>query len=240
MSELAVNPVSRTDRNAIYEQELNNEFDYRPVPLMAVTGFVLALLSVLSVVVWPVIPVAIVAAVVSGFAWWTIIRSEGAYSGQWLALAGFILPICCAIGGVMYQSYLYANEVPEGYRRVSFSQEISAKGFITDRGTQLPHPDVLALDGQKVFLKGYIYPTNNPYGLTKFLLLKDNGQCCFGGKPALQDRLTVSLQGFTFDHTYHKVSVAGTFRLNPNFSGGELDSLYELEAESCALSASDF
>ncbi len=238
LDEKSVHPTVKPTRHSDYDDR--SEFNYRPVPLLVVSGIVLALLSSMAIVVWIALPIALIACLLSLVGLITIARSEGAYSGIWVAAAGVALPIIFAGTGIAYQTHLYANEVPEGYQRISFYKDISEKGFVVDRGAKMPHPDVMALDGQQIFLKGYIYPTNKMTGLTRFLLLKDNQQCCFGGKPALEDRIEVQLKGFTFDHTYDKVSISGTFHLKPQFGGGELEGLYVLEADSCTLSASDF
>ncbi|MEZ5940973.1 MAG: DUF3299 domain-containing protein [Planctomycetaceae bacterium] len=243
MTQVLEERPTKADRYADFgEYDGGNEFSYRPVPIFAVCGFVLALMSTLAVVVWIAIPIAVVALVVSAISAVVISRSRDSYSGLWMTVVGMILPVVCTAMGVAYQIHLYKTEVPEGFQRVSFYKDISEKGFVQDRTSPLPKPpdDVASLDGKKVFLKGYIYPTKQVSGLTKFLLLKDNGQCCFGGKPALQDRITVDLVGFDVDHTYNKVSVSGTFRINPNFTGDEADAVYHIDADSCTLSASEF
>ncbi len=218
-----------------------NEFNYRPVPIVAVTGIILTLLGSMALFLWIALPIALLGALVSLLALVTIRRSEGAYSGTVVSTLSLLLACGFIAGGLAYQVYLYKTETPEGYQRVSFYRDISEKGVVETPYSVMAHKDVAALDGQKVFLKGFIYPTEKMTGLNKFLLLKDNGQCCFGGKPKLQDRIGVELRGFTFDHTYNKVSLAGTFHLNKNYHGGEgLEPLFLLEADKCTLSASDF
>ena len=51
-----------------------------------------------------------------------------------------------------------------------------------------------ALDGQRIFIKGYMYPTKELEGLNSFLLVKDTGQCCFGGNPAITDMIMVTME----------------------------------------------
>ncbi|MCA8991987.1 MAG: DUF3299 domain-containing protein [Planctomycetaceae bacterium] len=243
MTQVLEERPTKPDRYSDFgEYDGGSEFSYRPVPIFAVCGFVLALMSTLAVVVWIAIPIAIVALVVSAISAVVISRSRDIYSGLWMAVVGMILPVVCSTIGVAYQVNLYRNEVPDGYQRVSFYKDISEKGFVQDQTSPRlqPPPEVDALDGKKVFLKGYIFPTQQASGLTKFLLLKDNGQCCFGGKPAVQDRITVDLVGFNVDHTYNKVSVSGTFRVNQNFAGDDSDAVYHIDADSCTLSASEF
>jgi hypothetical protein len=77
--------------------------------------------------------------------------------------------------------------------------------------------------------------------LTSFNLLKDSNECCFGGQPKLTDKVGCRMQGGkTCQYMAGRVSVAGTFRLNAEYNGGESDSLYILETEIVTQSKSDF
>ena len=53
-------------------------------------------------------------------------------------------------------------------------------------------------------------------GIRKFLLVRDSGTCCFGGDPAITDRIQVTLsdpEGMRYKTGVCKV--AGVFRLKP-------------------------
>lgn len=129
--------------------------------------------------------------------------------------------------------YNYHHEVPEGFERINFARQISQNAFIVNEGARDIHPDVKALVDKPIFLKGFMYPTGQDVGLTKFLLLKDSGQCCFGGQPALQDMVEVRMkEGLDVDYYAGRVSVAGTFKINPYYHGADpLEPLFLLEAE---------
>ena len=46
-----------------------------------------------------------------------------------------------------------------------------------------------------------------PQGITQFLLVRDQGTCCFGGNPKVTDRILVQLsdkEGFAFRSSYSK------------------------------------
>src|SRR5690606_5808863 len=103
---------------------------YRPVPVIAVVGSMLALFSTPAVFIWMVLPFAVISLMISVLALLKIKRSFGAYSGTGVALAGIVLSMATLLGGVAYQIYAYRTEVPDGYQRVSFIKEISAKGVI--------------------------------------------------------------------------------------------------------------
>jgi hypothetical protein len=218
------------------------DFSYRPVPVLAALGLTLALISAAAVFVWLALPLCLVALIVSGLGYWTISRSRGAYGGKWVAASGMFLATVFFAGGIGFQIYAYQNEVPSGYQRVSFVNDISNKGMLMENGVVSPPPEVAALDGKKVFLKGYIYQTGQLKGLHSFLFVKDNQSCCFGANPQLWDRLGVVMQnGKSIDYHAGKVAVAGTFRLNPDFDPeANLQPIYVIEGDYFTTRISDF
>ena len=112
--------------------------------------------------------------------------------------------------GAGRQFYVFATELPEGYERISYA-ELQPQEY--DPPDKVP-PDALALDGKRVFIKGYVYPGQRMEGITQFLLVRDQGTCCFGGNPKITDRIQVSLadpHGFAFSSGLFKM--AGTFRI---------------------------
>jgi hypothetical protein len=100
--------------------------------------------------------------------------------------------------------------VPEGFERIDYSV---LQPLPDDPPNKVP-PDALGLDGKKVFIKGYVYPGQRQYGITQFLLVRDQGSCCFGGNPKVTDRILVRLsdsQALTFSSKLFKL--AGTFHV---------------------------
>ena len=77
-------------------------------------------------------------------------------------------------------------------------------------------PDrVTALDGTRIRVRGYILPSFQQSGLTQFVLVRDNMECCFGPGAALHDCIVVRmLPGRAADFSIRPVAVAGTFRLD--------------------------
>ena len=189
-------------------------FDYRPVPILAPVAVFFGLLSLFAFLTATGVPVALVGLILSAWCVLKIRRAAGDLGGTWLAWAGLILSAVSLVGGSVLHSYAYAHEVPEGYTRLNFTHDISQKGFVAENGYVAPHPDVIALDGRKIFLKGYMYPTRQYEGITSFVFCRDSGTCCFGGTPKVEDMIVVHLAD---DETteYHQglVSVAGTFEL---------------------------
>ena len=68
-----------------------------------------------------------------------------------------------------------------------------------DTPNQIVPPSAQELNGKKVFIKGYVYQPSGRggqmSGLKEFVLVRDKGQCCFGGNPKLTDMILVKLQG---------------------------------------------
>lgn len=221
-------------RNSLDPAE--SEFNYRPIPMSAMVGAVLAVMSISALLAWLAIPVAVVASLICGAATVSIIRSRGEFAGLWLAAGGLALSVVMAVAGVFLTIHRYKTEIPLGYERVSFAQDISARGI--GQGEQngrmgfLIPPEVRALEGKQIYLKGFIYPTGRVYELTQFVLCKDNAQCCFGGEPALQDMIGVTINNNgTTTYSDSLTGVAGKLRLNPNYHGGKLEPIYLLEAD---------
>lgn len=216
-------------------------FTYRTVPVIAVVGLVISLLSAMSVFIWLALPLCVVGLIVSTLSLFVIRRNRDIYSGTLVALSGMLLSSAFLASGISYQIYTYQTEVPEGFARIRFGDDISDKGFVVKNNFSTVHPDVAALDGKKIFVKGYIYQTGKMRDIGSFLLVKDNGDCCFGGDPAITDRMGVLMApGKEITYKAGKVGVAGTFRLNQNFANGEREPLYILDAELFTSRVSDF
>jgi hypothetical protein len=74
---------------------------------------------------------------------------------------------------------------------------------------------VTALVGTPVRIRGYILPSFQQSGLTQFVLVRDNQECCFGPGAALHDCIVVRMRsGTTADFSIRPVAVAGTFTID--------------------------
>ena len=93
-------------------------------------------------------------------------------------------------------------------------------------------PDWLRqLDGQRVLIRGFMYPTLSQTGITYFQHVRDNEICCFGRTPKIYDRIGTVLQP---DHPTSYIQgrpydVIGTLRIDPIYEDGEWLQLYLLE-----------
>lgn len=73
---------------------------------------------------------------------------------------------------------------------------------------------VAELERQRVRIRGYILPSFQQSGLTQFVLVRDNQECCFGPGAALHDCIVVRmLSGRSAEFSIRPVAVEGTFRL---------------------------
>jgi len=94
-------------------------------------------------------------------------------------------------------------------------------------------PQVEQLFGQKIRIRGYIYPTMRRRGLKQFVLVRDNLECCFGPGAALFDCILVEMQADnTAEYTIRPVAVEGIFRFNEVLGpDGNHLAIFRLEGE---------
>jgi hypothetical protein len=219
------------------------DFSYRPMSLLAVLVLVFGLLSTVLMFIWFTLLLPFFNLFFGGFTVFRIARSRGEYGGTKLAYAGILLSAVALAGGIYYQIHMFQTEIPKGgFLRISFTRDVSERLKRVQQGDLKSAEEIQAMDGQKIFVKGFMYPTEEHEGLRSFLLVKDSGQCCFGGKPALEDMITVYMTGTKTAKYYSgRVSVAGTFRLNQQFRGAsELESMFLMDGVSVSQARSDW
>lgn len=207
-----------------------DDFDYTPVSPWGPIALALGLAALTAFLSVFGIGLSVVGILV-GIAAILRIRSEqGAVKGLSFALLGLALSVGSCGLGTAKMVHLYNTEVPDGYRRVNFPMDISDKQFVFYGGARRLHPDVAPLIGEKVYLKGFMWETKSLTGLTEFVFLKDNGECCFGGSPQPYDMMVVYLPPEKPTDAYTgMVAVAGVLKANVN--AGEGDPVYTVEAE---------
>jgi hypothetical protein len=172
------------------------DFDYIPVSPWAPIALALGLLGLTGFMGIFGLYVAFFGIFI-GIAAITRIRASGGFvKGTGLAVVGLILSIASFVLGSAKMAHAYSTEVPDGFLRVNFPKDVAEKEFVTVNGFRKLVPEVAALIGQKVYLKGFMWATQDTEGLTRFILLKDNGECCFGGKPKSHDYIFVTLASY--------------------------------------------
>tara|TARA_Y100000385_G_C12937487_1_gene569489 strand:+ start:289 stop:756 length:468 start_codon:yes stop_codon:yes gene_type:complete len=108
---------------------------------------------------------------------------------------------------------------------VEFEME---KGEEFERG--LLTEKIKDLVGKRISIRGFILPNGTrESGNQKFILVRDNKECCFGPGAALYDCVLVKLEkGHEVDFTVRPVTVEGTFQLKELVIGGRTMAIYRM------------
>lgn len=167
----------------------------KSVCIAAVVGLLYALASLSCLLFSDFLFVPLIGMVVSLYAVNKIHNSRDELAGMGMAKVAVLLNAAVFASVWGYHSYIYATEVPAGYRRISFADLQPGPG----KREAIPQA-ALELDGQKVFIKGYIHPGQRRTNLKTFVLVPDLGTCCFGGQPALTDMIEVTLDDRLLTH----------------------------------------
>ena len=93
---------------------------------------------------------------------------------------------------------------------------------------------VTSLEQSRVRIRGYILPSFQQTGLTQFVLVRDNMECCFGPGALLHDCVVVRMvPGTTANFSIRPVAVTGTFRVQElRGPDGRHLAIYALDGES--------
>jgi len=89
------------------------------------------------------------------------------------------------------------------------------------------------LHEQLIRVRGWILPTFTAKGLTEFVLVRDNMECCFGPGAAIFDCIIVKMEdGKSTDYTTRPVTVDGVFEISKDFKDldGKFFAIYSLKA----------
>lgn len=129
----------------------------------------------------------------------------------------------------------FAVEGPDGALRVSYDdfdllKVLNMEPVPADAADYMP--DWLKeLDGKRVVVRGFMYPTFRESGIERFILARDNQICCFGRDPKIYDLVRVKLRtGQTTDYILNRpFDVAGVFHILPEAFDGQLERLYVID-----------
>ncbi len=224
--------MTPTNLDEQYMRGEDQESGYRAVSKAALASVVFAILGSFSIWASVFIILPLLGLVFALIARSNLRRYPEELSGSAPATIGLVLNLLLLIGSVGYHSWVYATEVPEGYDRISF-YDLKPK----PRESSFPFsPKAKDLDGKKVFLKGWVRPSDKKTGLKKFILVGDFGSCCFGGSPKPTDVVAVEIvTDQTVDYSLMQRKIGGTFRLNTRpvqVGEAEIPALYyQLEAD---------
>lgn len=203
---------------------------YQAVSRAAVASVALGLLGLTAFFSPLLTPISLVGLAFAFVAFRAFYKFPDELVGKPIAVVGAILCIAGTTLAPAWHAYVYATEVPEGYVRVNFAALMSDPNQ-PDRPTQT----ALDLDGESVFIAGYIHPSSMDTAMSKrFVIVPDLGTCCFGGQPPLTHMIEVTLTGEEYaTKNMRKKKLAGTLRVNPNLKpvDGLTGVYYQLRAD---------
>ena len=193
-------------------EPVEGDDDYRSVSRMAVASAVFAVMGLLGFLVVPLLLLPLVGLVCAAVAF----RSFKAYPdeliGKKVAVFGGVVAALTLAVAVPMHYYIYLTEVPEGYERLDFAVLKSPYN-----APDVPPPAALGMDGKKIFVKGYIFPSSVSSSSAKsFILVPDFATCCFGSQPPLTHMIQVNLMGdLVAKFGMRRYKLAGTLRVDP-------------------------
>jgi len=199
-------------RNAPEPSPTETDERYRALGGTTIAALVLALLSPLAFFDWWLVVVPVLGMMLGLVAWRDIAARPDVLTGRPLAIAAIVISALALVGGLVHLTLAYNAELPAGFVRLDYATLQPLRG-----DPQNVAPDTAtALDGRDVLLKGYMYPGKQQRGIVQFLLVRDQGDCCFGGNPKITDRVLVTLaepKGIDFSPRLTKI--AGRFAVRP-------------------------
>lgn len=194
--------------------EMADYASYRSMSLWAVVSLVLGILGMPAIILPALLFLPAMGLASSWISLWQIRRASDEWSGRGIALSGLILSTLSLVVGSALWGTTYAMEVPEGYRRLSFA-ELKPRG--EEKNTQIPSA-ILKLDGQRIFIKGYVLSSDKANDLKDFILVPDMGTCCFGGQPKLTDMIEVTLEDpLRTRYSWQRRKLGGVLHVDPSF-----------------------
>lgn len=92
---------------------------------------------------------------------------------------------------------------------------------------------VEGLVGRRIRIQGFMYPTTRQTGITRFILVRDNMECCFGPGAALYDCIYVAMApGRSAEYSIAPVAVEGEFTIDERRGpDGRPTSIFHLVAD---------
>jgi hypothetical protein len=236
-------PITPTTLEPHSTSDTEETIHYRAIHTGAIFALALGVFSAVMLLLAPIspsawMPVMVIPVVGISVALWSlgkIRRDRDQYTGLPLAIAGLVLSLVFLVTGVGYGSYVYFTEVPDGYQRISFESLRPTEQ--QERGNVLIPPEVQELAGKRIFIKGFIRPGSAPVrtGIDRFLLVRDNNQCCFGdlSKVKYFDQIAVQItSSHRVDDTLQILRMGGILEIIPeNLARGPGYPVFALRAD---------
>jgi hypothetical protein len=219
------------------------QFEYRAFSTSAIASVIFGAMSLLTILAGQdsleyallLCPIPVLGLILGFYGLSKIRAMPDQLVGKKAAIAGIVLSLVGLVVGLSVASYVHATEVPAGAIRTSF-QEFRPDERDELAGIPIPR-EVQALHGKRVFIKGYFRQDSSPVSrnVKRFLLVRDNNQCCFGDLSSVKyyDQVMVNLDDkLTTDYSTRLFRLAGTLRIEPLYLiPGSQRPVYYLEAD---------
>jgi hypothetical protein len=131
-----------------------------------------------------------------------------------------------------------------GYLIVSFEKlasfefeppdtQITNRTAAADEADKLIPADIRSLDGKKVVIRGFMLPLKvEVEKATEFLLMRNQGACCFGTMPKMTELVSVITKGKGVEPILDQpVSIIGTLHVGTLRDNGYVVGLYRMDGE---------
>ncbi len=187
--------------------------DYKQITTFGVVAHVCAVVGTLGFVWTPLILVSLLGLILGIIAKRKIMRAPEDISGGTMTTVAVVLCGLLFVSSIGWRTYAHFVSVPAGYQELPFDNMALTK----DKEIA---PEIAALDGRKVYIEGYMYPTKRHSGIESFTLVRTLGHCKFcspGTNPA--DMIAVQMErGQTVKYRANRpVAVGGVLSVNPNW-----------------------
>lgn len=181
---------------------------YRAVSPLAVLSVVFGVASIVLFFHWTLIVVPLIGLVLGWRALKQIERSD-AMTGVNVAAAGMGLSLLLGTLGGVLLLIVGRYEVPMGYKAIAFDD------LKAEPGEMLPS-FVEKLDGERIFIKGFIYPGRQVTGLKQFIVVPSLNHCNFCSTQLLStEMIIVEMDGDrTADYTTRLTAIGGRLKLD--------------------------
>lgn len=132
---------------------------------------------------------------------------------------GFIRPGFDKLSAFRYELYEFYSETNSGRALLASHDSIP--------------PEIKAYDGKRIAVTGYILPLRTRRGVvTEFLLLRDQGTCCFGAQAQINHFIRVIYPPGIRPGDPVPWKVSGTIHVGETYVQGYLTGIFQLDAES--------
>lgn len=128
---------------------------------------------------------------------------------------------------IVIPTLLLDAELPENVTFDDVKFEIEKN---EDFSRQILTDKINNFEGKRIKIRGYIRPSFKQTGIEKFILVRDNQECCFGPGAMIYDCMIVGMKkGTATEFTTRPITVEGDFYLK-EFEGpdGKLWAIYRL------------